>query len=284
MNILILGGNRFFGKKLAKLLVEDNHQVTLLNRGKTDDNLGDKVSRIKCDRNNFEEMQTKLGETTWDIVFDQICYTYIHAQQATQLFNGKAKKYIHTSTVSVYDYGADIKEEYFQPKTHQFSVTATDHTKEYKQAKRQAETAFSRYANFPTTFVRIPVVIGSDDYTKRFEFHLKRIKDNNPIYFPNIKARKSFITSDDAAKALYFLGKSEFTGAINVASPKPLSLQRLVEIIEKKYNKKATLAQQEQGDSHSPYGIENDWFINTDLLHSLGLKLCDIEKWLIDFS
>ncbi|BBM85517.1 NAD-dependent epimerase/dehydratase family protein [Candidatus Uabimicrobium amorphum] len=284
MNILILGGNRFFGRKLAQLLVEDNHSVTLLNRGRVDDGLGDLVQRIVCDRTDYSAMKAALDGTCWDIVFDQVCYTHKDAKEATELFAGKVTKYIHTSTVSVYDYGVDLTEDKFNPQSYTFSKEIHDYMQNYKEAKRQAEVAFTKWASFPVTFVRIPVVIGSDDYTERFAFHLSRVRDGKEMYFPNLEARKSFITSDDAAKALYFLGKNDFSGAINVASPQPVSLKRLLEIIESKYNKKAVIAEKHHGDNHSPYGIEKDWFINVDVLKSLGLELVDIEKWLTEFT
>lgn len=284
MNILILGGNRFFGKKLAQLLVQDNHKVTLLNRGRVDDGLGDEVRRIICDRTDYNAMKSAMEDTSWDIVFDQVCFTYKDAKEAAALFDGKVAKYIHTSTVSVYDYGANLTEDKFDAQTYEFSEQISDHMQNYKEAKRQAETAFAQLAKFPVTFVRIPVVIGSDDYTERFAFHLTHVRDGKPMYFPNLEARKSFITSDDAAKALYFLGQNDFTGAINVASPQPVSLKRLLQIIENKYNNKAVIATEHQGENHSPYGIEKDWFINTDLLKKLGLELVDIEKWLVEFA
>ena len=76
MKVLIIGGNFFFGKKLAKRLVEDKHNVTLLNRTNEDDDLGNSISRIKCDRNDKKKMQELLEDTYWDIVYDQVCFDY----------------------------------------------------------------------------------------------------------------------------------------------------------------------------------------------------------------
>lgn len=35
MNILILGGTRFFGKKLVDLCIQNGHNVTILTRGQS---------------------------------------------------------------------------------------------------------------------------------------------------------------------------------------------------------------------------------------------------------
>lgn len=44
MKALILGGNRFFGMKLANLLITEGFDSTLLNRGNLEDGFGEKVS------------------------------------------------------------------------------------------------------------------------------------------------------------------------------------------------------------------------------------------------
>ena len=68
MKVLVIGGNRFFGKKLCHLILKDHHELTILNRGNEEDDLGDQVDRIICDRNNFSQMETLIGTQKWDIV------------------------------------------------------------------------------------------------------------------------------------------------------------------------------------------------------------------------
>lgn len=75
MNILILGGNRFFGLHLAKQLLHEGHQITLLNRGQGDDGLGHQIERIQVDRRERKKLEKAVDGKKWDIVFDQICYT-----------------------------------------------------------------------------------------------------------------------------------------------------------------------------------------------------------------
>ena len=48
-NILVLGGTRFFGRKLVDLLVEDGHKVTILTRGQSGNPFGDKVEHLTAD-------------------------------------------------------------------------------------------------------------------------------------------------------------------------------------------------------------------------------------------
>lgn len=50
--VLVLGGTRYFGRELVKNLIERGNDVTVGTRGVTEDEFGDKVNRIKIDRNS----------------------------------------------------------------------------------------------------------------------------------------------------------------------------------------------------------------------------------------
>ena len=57
MNILVLGGTRFFGVHLVRELIKQGHKVTIATRGNKVDEFGDRVNRIKVDHANFIEMK-----------------------------------------------------------------------------------------------------------------------------------------------------------------------------------------------------------------------------------
>lgn len=277
MRTLIIGGNRFFGKRLAEKLVAQGADVTLLNRGNQNDGLGEKVKRLRCDRNNVQQLGEIVAGQSWDIVFDQMCFDYQQAAQACEIFRNKTKKYILTSTQSVYAAGADLVESVFDPYNYIFSDRKTKEA-DYGEAKRQAEAAFFKLALFPVTALRIPMVFGLDDYTKRFSFHLERISLGQPIYFPNIKAKVSLISSEWAAEVLLRLSQLDFVGPINAANSMPLALDEFVGLLEKHFSKKIVLASQATKENHSPYGIEQDWYMNCAAIKQLGIDLPTTES------
>ena len=43
MNILVVGGTRFFGISMIEKLISDGHDVTVATRGRTQDSFGDKI-------------------------------------------------------------------------------------------------------------------------------------------------------------------------------------------------------------------------------------------------
>jgi len=84
-NILILGGTRFIGVYLARDLIKEGHEVTLLTRGKapitqqiaddTDASYAEyksKVKHIAADRKETEALKEKLKAVspTFDVVYD----------------------------------------------------------------------------------------------------------------------------------------------------------------------------------------------------------------------
>lgn len=279
MKILIIGGNHFFGKKLAENLVVDGDEVTLLNRGNSDDGLGGKVKRIKCDRNNKDEL-SKVVTEKYDIIYDQCCFDYDQAKIACEVFADKASRYIFTSSVSVYDdYGSNLDELIFDPYNYEFSTKCTMNDS-YSEAKRQAEASFFENATFPVVAVRFPIVLDAQDATKRLNFHVLNIMNEKEIFFKNLDAKISFISKDDAASSLKFLGRSDFEGPVNIASSKPVSLQRFVEIIEENVGKKINRAEAETLENKSSYNIEESWYVDTTKMKTLGIELSEIEDYL----
>ncbi len=279
MNILIIGGNRFFGRHLADELLKDGTTVTLLNRGKADDGFGNKVERLVADRANESSMTNALKSKSWDLVFDQVCYEAQEARSACRLFEGKTKRYVVTSSESIYENGIDQKELNFLPATFDFTSDA-DRNEDYQQAKRQVEAVFTREAQFETAIVRPSLVVGTDDYTARLKWHVDRVFKGLPIYFPKIEIQSDFIRSDQAGLALKLIGHSRHTGPVNCTTRGSVSLQNLISMCETVTDKKANLASKHEGDNHSPYGGTASKTMNTDLLYSLGFKAPSSAEWL----
>ncbi|WP_409477471.1 NAD-dependent epimerase/dehydratase family protein [Pseudobdellovibrio sp. HCB154] len=279
--ILVIGGNRFFGKRLIEKLIANGDHVTILNRGQLDDGFGDKVERIICDRDDIEKFKSHVQHKTWDVVYDQVCFDAHQAKAAIEIFSGHAKKFIFTSTVSVYSQRGNLHEDDFNPNTYRYDKILT-REENYGEAKRQCEAVFFNQNTMPVVAVRFPIVMGPDDYTERLKFYVDKIKNGEPVYFPNLEAQMSFIHAADAAEGLFLLGHINFTGPLNMASRMPLRLRELVNFIEQNVGKKALIYSEAKGaDDKSPYGLEKDWFVNIDRALSLGFKPAPISEWIV---
>lgn len=279
--ILVIGGNRFFGKRLIEKLISNGDAVTVLNRGRLADGFGESVSRIVCDRDDVEKFKSSVQHKNWDLVYDQVCFDGHQARAACEIFSANTKKYIFTSTQSVYEPGQSLVETVFDPKKHVYDKLI-DRSENYGEAKRQCEAVFFAQDTMPVVAVRFPIVMGPDDYTERLKFYVDKIKNGESVYFPNIEAKMSFIHAQDAADGLFLLGNIDFTGPLNMASKNPLRLKELVGFIEKTVDKKASIHSQAlTEDEKSPYGLEEDWFMNIDRAHSLGFAPKEIPEWIV---
>lgn len=281
MRVLIIGGNRFFGRKLAAMLIAQHHVVTLMNRQNIDDGFADRVRRIRCDRSDRRALQSAIGASTWDVVYDQACFDAASAQAACDVFRGRTGHYVFTSSQAVYASGAFIREDQFDPGCYQLAETAGASTS-YAEGKRQCEAIFFSQHDFPVTSVRLSIVVGTDDYTGRLQWHINRIKARDPIFIPNPNARISLIDSGDAAMVLCALATKPVSAAINAASPEAIRLSNLIGAIESVVGSKSVLPDTGDEINHSPYGIDGDWFMDTRKLGALQIHVRPVTAWLTD--
>lgn len=276
--VLVLGGTRFFGKKLVNLLIDDA-EVTIANRGITADAFGNRVTRIQFDRENYASLHSTVGSSDWDIIYDNICYSPQAAQDAVEIFKGRVNRYLFTSTMSVYEQGnRRICESEFDPFIYPIQLgNREDFT--YAEGKRLAEAVFFQRASFPVCAVRFPVVLGSDDYTQRLKFHIDRVRDGKLIGIPNIAAVMSYISSDEAAKFLEWLGNQEMQGVVNACSAGEFSLKDILTLIEEAVGKAAITESDTQSKDLSPLAIADAWYMDTSKAVEAGYSFQHITTW-----
>ena len=278
-NILVLGGTRFFGRKLVEKLIKEGHNVTIMTRGQSGNPFGDKVEHIVVNRQDKEALANAVEGRTFDIVYDNICYSPNEAMQFCDVFNGKIGKLVFTSTLSTYEAnGTAHTEDDFNPYTYEIRMGNTnDFT--YGEGKRQAEAVFFNYAKFPVVAVRFPIVMGEDDYTKRLHFHVEHILKDEPMGFVNMDAEMSFILASEAAQFLYFAGVENIEGPFNATSNGTISLNGLIQIIEKKTNKRAKISLGDD-ENRSPYAVPWSWYMLPTKAEKAGFQFTSLDSWL----
>ncbi|MCB0418931.1 MAG: NAD-dependent epimerase/dehydratase family protein, partial [Bdellovibrionales bacterium] len=185
MKLLVLGGSRFFGKLLVEKALRAGHDVSVVTRGQSG-NIPKGAKALKADRSDPQALKNALGNTEWDVVFDQICFNSSEAAAADALLKDRTGRYVFTSSMSVFPKGPARNEDSFNPKLHVLSIGSTF---EYAEGKRQAEAYLFQQSKLPAVSVRIPFVVGMDDYTRRLHFHVERTLKGLPIYFPVPNAR-----------------------------------------------------------------------------------------------
>jgi nucleoside-diphosphate-sugar epimerase len=277
--ILILGGTRYFGKRLVQLCLDNQDEVTIATRGNTPDSFGTKVERLKCDRMLYTEMQSTLKDRDWDLVYDQNCYSSDEAHIATRVFAGRVKKYIHTSTQSTYIKTGEVCEKDFDP--YGYPIERGSRTDfDYGEAKRGAEALFFQNAAFPVAAVRFPIVLGLDDYTKRLEFHIDRVMQQKPIVIKNKNSKLSSIASEDAAKFLFWLGSKKFIGPINACSSESLPIVEVIKYIEEATGLSAVTSTSGEDVDTTMLVSDQSRYMNSKLAVAEGFQFQNIRIWL----
>ncbi|SDO74293.1 hypothetical protein SAMN04487897_1216 [Paenibacillus sp. yr247] len=179
------------------LLIREQVDITIVTRGYTPDSFGNSVKRLQADRTDQVALRDVLGSSTFDVVYDNICYTPQEAEDAVLLFEGRTGKYIVTSSLSVYPFGESPKKEsdfdpYIYPLRESYPPKG-----DYAEGKRIVEAVMFKKSPFAVAAVRFPIVLGHDDYTRRLHFHVEHVQQGIPLGIPNLNARMSFISSDE---------------------------------------------------------------------------------------
>lgn len=240
MNILIIGGTRYFGIPMTNDLIGKGHTITIATRGKTPDRYGDSVSRIIFDRADENSIIKSFSGKYYDVIIDKIAYSSNDVKRL--LDHVRCGKYILMSSSAVYkDIHADTSEGDFSAEIHSLKwCERSDY--DYAEVKRQAECAVvQQFPDQHYVTVRYPVVIGNTDYTKRLYYYIECIQNETPMFIDDMDSRISFIHEDDAGLFLSHLVDTEISGAINGCSDGDISLREMIGYIEERLNKKAII-------------------------------------------
>jgi dTDP-glucose 4,6-dehydratase len=237
MNVLIIGGTRFLGCSIAQRIIEEGHSVTLFNRGQTPDDFGERVERIRGDRNDHREFIRLLEGKRFDAVVDMIAYRAEDSQAAVDVLAGRTGHFIHISTGAVYlvtrDYPSRLKEEDFERPLY----TKTEGLNEwwnYGFHKRECEEVLQsafKETGFPATAFRLPIVFGENDYTLRAYSYFIRILDEKPVIVPDGGLNVfTLVYKEDVARAVSenLFNSASFGQAYNLAQEEMLTTRSFI--------------------------------------------------------
>ncbi len=193
MEILIIGGTRNLGHQLTLELVQNGHQVTLFNRGKTPDELPAGIARLRGDRSDPLSIARALEGREFDVVIDMALYNGMDAKHISALLESRVGQYIFLSTGQVYlvrqPAPRPFVEEAYENPISEAPASGTRNYEEwlYGVEKSQAEDVLMKAhqtRNFPITTLRLPMVNSERDHFQRIYNYLVRLQDGHPILLP----------------------------------------------------------------------------------------------------
>ena len=243
MKVLIIGGTRNIGYFLAKRLNAEGHQVTILNRGVSQDNLPETIARLRCDRTDRNQLRRALEGREFDMVVDMVLFKGAEAEAITDILQGRVGHFIFVSTGQVYLVRDGItrpfrEEDYAGPLMPQPEANTYDYEEWlYGVDKRAVEDtlaeAHARTA-FPYTSLRLPMVNSERDSFKRLYGYVLRINDGGPILVPEKPghAVRNVYVGDVVDAILRVLNTGQGKGrAYNISQDETYALPDLLDLL-----------------------------------------------------
>jgi len=210
MDVLIIGGTRYFGRSAVEQLLEAGHQLTILSRGNVRPPFWDQIEHIPADRTDAAGLAEQLAGRRFDGVIDNQCFNREEAESIITALRGRVGRYVVASTVSVYGEGGHahyrdtarkkqsdeerfaVDYRYLEP-VCETDLDNANHPWEYRpqlseygEGKRHMERVMLESPeDWPWVVVRVPATLGPGDPSGRFAWWLSRILDGSPILLPD---------------------------------------------------------------------------------------------------
>lgn len=245
MRVLVTGGSGFVGQNIIQLLLEQPEKFQIFNLSNSPLELKG-VTNIKCNAEDFDFSHLK-GNYDYIIHLlalsnERYCEDFQKAEAINITFTkdllefarkqARLKKFVHMSSTIIYDDSCTPPVSESSPLN--FNYTTYSFTKGISEA----------YANFYREKFDLPVVIFrlSNIYGPYQDFN------NSPFLVPskivegletgkitvfNLKPRRDWIYSGDAAKAVVKSLDSEIIGVYNLAGGRGYSVEEIVSVIAK---------------------------------------------------
>jgi nucleoside-diphosphate-sugar epimerase len=172
MRILIMGGTRFIGVYLTKILVEQGHEVVLFNRGNKPAPV-EGVQQIHGDRKDATQLKEKLSGEAFDAVFDNNGRELSDTQPLVELFKDKVQHFVYMSSAGVYlqsDQMPHVEGDPVDPKSRH-------------KGKHETE-AYLDAQGIPFTAIRPTYIYGPQNYNDLEAWFFDRIVRDRPILIP----------------------------------------------------------------------------------------------------
>ncbi|WP_335967575.1 SDR family oxidoreductase [Fusobacterium polymorphum] len=236
--ILIMGGNQFVGKEIAKKFLEKNNTVYVLNRGTRKNIEG--VIFLKVDRDNFIEMENILKNIDVDIIIDVSAYKEEQVNILHKVMKNKFKQYILISSASVYN-NIECTPVNEENQTGENLIWGDYAKNKYLAEKITIEN--SNLHNFKYTIFRPFYIYGIGNNLDRENYFFSRIKYNLPIFIPSKNNIIQFGYVEDLVLAIESsIDNSDFYNQIfNISGNEYVTMSEFAEICGKVINKKTMI-------------------------------------------
>lgn len=238
MKVLFIGGTGTISTAISKQLIARGDELYLLNRGNSNDKLGESenLKWIKADIGDEEDVKSKLEGMSFDVVCDFIGFVPSQLERDYRLFNGKTKQFMYISSASAYH--KPVRDYRISEGT-----TLANPYWEYSRNKIACEDFLMkmyRENGFPVTIIRpshtycensVPLGVHGNNGSWQV---LKRMMENKPVIIHGDGTSLWTITfNEDFAKGFIgLMGNPHAIGeAFHITTDESLTWNQIYEII-----------------------------------------------------
>lgn len=226
MKILLLGGTYFIGRRIASLLLQRGHDVSVLNRGNHPPLLG--ASAIIADRSDGDALAEALKMYEYDAVVDVSGQEPLHVQHVIGALSRLPRRIVYIGSGAVYTGNDD-------PFGEDSPTGRADVWGDYGLRKLECERLWREAAGDASSLLilRPPYLYGIGNPLDRESWFVSRISDGRTILIPDsADLRIQFLHVDDLAiiVATNLEKETPVSGVFNVAAPDVLTFGSLCEL------------------------------------------------------
>jgi nucleoside-diphosphate-sugar epimerase len=241
--VLVIGGTLFIGRALVDELLERGDEVVIMHRGKGTP-FGERVGEIRCDRNDVAAVRRALGDTRFDVVYDNV-YDWERGTTAAQVTaaaiaaSPDLRRYVFTSSVAAYPEGG--------PYDERAPLVPSDNPNAYGAQKADSERALfelHRQRGIPVTTLRPAFIYGPHNPFDREAFFWDRLRAGRPIIVPEDGLRTmQWVHVRDVAHAAVLAATNDIAvgRAYNLASYPPITQIEFVQLLARIAGREAHL-------------------------------------------
>lgn len=218
LKILILGGTGFIGPHMVREMLRRGHEVTLFNRGRTNNQLFPDLKTLKGDRDGGLEV---LRGQSWDVVVDNSGYVPRHVEDSARLLADAADHYIYVSTISAYASLAEPLDEDAPLATIDDESVEEITNETYGPLKALCEKrAASEFGADRLTILRPTYIAGPGDRTDRFSYWPIRTMAGGDMLWPGTPDDEiQIIDARDLANFATHAAENGVLGTFNTVTP-----------------------------------------------------------------
>lgn len=222
MKLLIAGGTSFVGRAISWSAWHQGHDVTVLNRGVTPNDLPEKIERLVGDRQGDLSV---LADRTFDATIDAIAYRPSDVERLANALGDRGGHYVQISSISAYEdppFVGATEDAVALWSDDNVDPDAPITGETYGPLKAASERAGLRHFGESSTMVRPTFVIGSYDATLRFPYWVERVRRGGVVAVPGPRDNNmQYVDARDLANFVVRVAEGNLQGAFHVAGPAP---------------------------------------------------------------